>query len=416
MSTNYYVPKRSRIYEYKTLSQPFLGNNGKYNYLYKIVNKKNNKYYIGIHSTSNLLDGYSGSGKTLQNSIRKHGSKIFEKIILNYYNNREELINAEKDAVTIKEVSDPNCYNLTIGGNAQIKETHTNQKGMIYIYNNNCQKRIRIFPKDLELYISNGWVKGYGPVSDAVKNSGTKGKKLIHNSYGENKWVDEDDLSFFFKSGWVLGRSIGNNKDKIYIHKDRNDGDLPDRKLIYPKDLKKWVNDGWSEGYGASSDKLKKGTITGRIYITKNNSTKTIFPSELQKYLDEGWVKGVVGFEHHRALIGRKRMYNPNTFESIIVNEFDQQKYLNEGWKYGMGKRAKNKFKSTFIFKDGVYKKININEFQKYLDEGWIKKHPAAGSTQICKDGINKMISVDKPEELQKYLDEGWSLGMKCKQ
>lgn len=411
---NYYIPKKYRIYKYTNECDPILGNDGMYHFLYKISNISTGKYYIGIHSTHDILDGYSGSGKALSCSIRKYGPENFEKIILKYCHDRNELIKAEEEYVTINEVNDPDCYNLVLGGNpcAILDDKGRKQKGMIYVYNYQINKRSRIYPELLNEYLSNGWIKGYGPISDAVKNSGTRGKKMIHNIDGVIKWIDKKDLEFFLNNGWKCGGLKGANKDKIYIHKDRFDRSWPDRKLIYEKDIDKWLNEGWVKGYGDSSDALKCGTITGKIYVTKNHKTKTILPSELDDYLQKGWEKGVVGFEHHKALCGRKRMYNPETNDSLIVLPEKQQEYLEMGWIYGMGKRKKNKCKQCFVCKNGKYIKINIDLLDQYFMEGWVRSHPAKGSIQIYKDGKNKMIFES---DLDKYIQDGWQLGIKPK-
>ena len=409
---NYYLSKNLRIYKYTNLCEPFIGENNKYHYLYKIIHNPTGKYYIGIHSTENLLDGYSGSGKILQNYIKKYGPYEFDKYILKYYATRDELIKSETEYVTVKEVSDPLCYNLVCGGNSYNGyQKGKQEKGTFYVYNYQINKRTRIRENQLDEFINNGWVKGYGPSN----NQGNAARKKVMNFEGQNKNVPIQDIEYFLSLGWKMGRCNHINQDKIYIHKDRIDRGWPDRKLIFPKDLNKWIKKGWVEGYGEASDILKKGTITGRIYVTKNNKTKTINPTELEKYLNNGWEKGVVGFEHHRALVGRKRMYDPNTNESKIVLGNEWESYLENGWLFGMGCRKSPKYKSCFVFKDDKFMKINVDLLDSYLENGWVKRHPASGATQIYKDGKNKMISIDKPELLQQYLDKGWELGAKKK-
>lgn len=90
--------------------------NKKYHYLYKTVNKVNGKYYYGMHSTNNLEDGYLGSGTALRAAFRKHGKENFELTILEYFDSRESLVEAEKSLVTEEEVVNKDCYNLKQGG------------------------------------------------------------------------------------------------------------------------------------------------------------------------------------------------------------------------------------------------------------------------------------------------------------
>lgn len=63
----------------------------KYYGLYKITNLANGKMYIGKHVTSNLDDGYIGSGKILKYAIKKYGVESFIKEWLGFYEDEEEL-------------------------------------------------------------------------------------------------------------------------------------------------------------------------------------------------------------------------------------------------------------------------------------------------------------------------------------
>lgn len=59
--------------------RPITDNNNYYHYFYCIRNKINGKEYYGIHSTKNLNDGYSGSGKLIGIAIKKYGIDSFYK-------------------------------------------------------------------------------------------------------------------------------------------------------------------------------------------------------------------------------------------------------------------------------------------------------------------------------------------------
>lgn len=85
-------------------------------YIYKITNKINGKYYIGRHSTTNLEDGYMGSGIGIKNAIKKYGKENFTKEIIQFTNNSEELWELEKNIVNDKIISDSMSYNMSYGG------------------------------------------------------------------------------------------------------------------------------------------------------------------------------------------------------------------------------------------------------------------------------------------------------------
>ena len=63
----------------------------KYYGIYKITNLVNGKMYIGQHVTSNLDDGYMGSGKIILCAIKKYGVENFRKEWLGFYEDKKEL-------------------------------------------------------------------------------------------------------------------------------------------------------------------------------------------------------------------------------------------------------------------------------------------------------------------------------------
>jgi hypothetical protein len=69
-----------------------------------------------MHSTSNLNDGYIGSGNRIRRSIRKYGRENFKFEILEYQPSREALANREKELVNEDIIKDKMCMNLKIGG------------------------------------------------------------------------------------------------------------------------------------------------------------------------------------------------------------------------------------------------------------------------------------------------------------
>ncbi len=88
----------------------------KYHYVYETKNLINNKIYVGKHSTNNLDDEYIGSGTLLRRAINKHKKENFQKIILKYFNSKEEALKHEATIVTKEFVNRKDTYNLAIGG------------------------------------------------------------------------------------------------------------------------------------------------------------------------------------------------------------------------------------------------------------------------------------------------------------
>jgi hypothetical protein len=96
-----------------------------YHYIYKTTCNITGRYYIGMHSTSNLEDGYVGSGRRLWLSIRKHGKENHSVEILEWLLDRSSLKLREKEIVNEDLLKDKMCMNLQLGGGGGfISEDH----------------------------------------------------------------------------------------------------------------------------------------------------------------------------------------------------------------------------------------------------------------------------------------------------
>lgn len=89
---------------------------GVYFYMYKITNNINNKFYIGVHKTKNLDDGYPGSGLRLHEAYKKYGVRNFKKEIIKFFNSIDEMFEYEKQIVNDEFRDREDTYNIVTGG------------------------------------------------------------------------------------------------------------------------------------------------------------------------------------------------------------------------------------------------------------------------------------------------------------
>jgi group I intron endonuclease len=104
--------------------------------IYQITNKINGKIYIGKHQTTDLNDGYMGSGKILRRAQEKHGLDSFVKDILYVFETEEEMNAKEKELVTEEFCLMNTTYNLCQGGHGGF--SFINREGK-HLYGKNGQ-------------------------------------------------------------------------------------------------------------------------------------------------------------------------------------------------------------------------------------------------------------------------------------
>jgi len=207
----------------------------KFHFIYKTTNLLSGKYYIGMHSTDNLEDGYMGSGKRLRYSINKYGKENHIREILEYCDNREELAKRESEIVNLNEIAKEECINLKVGGEGGLGfySLEACTKGGLMA--GKIQKeKIESNPEYKEI-LKEQWAKKVKLAHETgkIKYNGMLGKEMTESAKrmmgdknkikqkgelnsqhgtcwitkdGENKKIKKDELPNWNKDGWINGR------------------------------------------------------------------------------------------------------------------------------------------------------------------------------------------------------------------
>jgi group I intron endonuclease len=208
----------------------------KYHFIYKTTSLITGKYYIGMHSTNNLNDGYLGSGTRLRRVINKYGEENFIRDILEFCGSREELKKREGEIVTLNEIAKVDCMNIQLGGEGGGTKESANATNKI-IWGEKREESLKRVTKHMKKLWDDGDFrkKALKNLEWDRKNHSEETKKLMsrqrkgngigeeNSQYGtcwvtrdgENKKIKNEDLGRFLLEGWKKGRQtsiISNNK------------------------------------------------------------------------------------------------------------------------------------------------------------------------------------------------------------
>lgn len=191
------------------------------------------------------------------------------------------------------------------------------------------------------------------------------------------------------------------NKSKIHINNGCKN------KLIYPKELDQYLNNGWVIGETYTSTKNK-------IVVNNGTNDRFIYQDELDQYLNNGWVKGGKSRNKNQKSFAKNTFWINNGEKQIRICEDLMDYYLNNGWIIGIiQKTTKNYIRIT----DGKSNKnihpSNKEELNYYLRNGW--KKGSSSKTNSGKKWINngQISTLINPEELNQYISSGWKIGRK---
>tara|TARA_R110000868_G_scaffold104726_3_gene288654 strand:+ start:20 stop:679 length:660 start_codon:yes stop_codon:yes gene_type:complete len=209
----------------------------KYHYIYKTTCSVNKKYYIGMHSTDKMDDGYLGSGKRLWNSIKYHGKENFTKEILEYCETREELKKREEEIVNEQLLTEDLCLNLKVGG-----------EGGGRIWN---EEHMKVFSKS---------------GNDAFKS------KMEDPNYRENH---SKKMSESRKKDYENGK-----RERTYFYDWYGKNHSEETKKILSKQRK--------GVYGLGEN----NSVYGRKWMNKDGVKKMVKKEEIEEHTNTGWLFG----------------------------------------------------------------------------------------------------------------------------
>lgn len=209
-----------------------------FHFIYKTTNLLSGKYYIGMHSTDNLEDGYLGSGKRLRYSINKYGVENHKREILEFLNSREELKKREKEIVNLNEIAKEECMNLIVGGeggfisveqqrqrsicaskaffkklesdeNFKLKYKENHSKGLKKAYSEGVREKKYFYNWNDKTHTE----ETKKLISEVKKGQGIGEKNSQFGTCwitkdGENKKIKKQELEVFIKEGWKNGRKV----------------------------------------------------------------------------------------------------------------------------------------------------------------------------------------------------------------
>jgi len=211
--------------------------------IYKITNLINHKSYIGKHQTTDLNDGYMGSGKLIQRAINKYGIECFRKEILHIFDNEEEMNAAEKQLVVLDESS----YNLCLGGNGGFGYINAN----LHRWKGKNQRARKLADKKAE--------ENYGPEwRTIIGKLGSKARKEKHPS------LSKEVATRGHQEGWLSFKGKKHTPETINLLREKH------------KDIHKG----------------ERNSQYGTCWVRNDEGNKKILKEELDIYLQLGYVKG----------------------------------------------------------------------------------------------------------------------------
>lgn len=238
----------------------------KYHFIYKTTNILTGRFYIGMHSTNKINDGYLGGGDIVNFSIKKYGRKNHKREILEFLDSRNSLDRREREIVNEELLMNPLCMNLVEGGNGGFSLSPTHCKKLSDAGHEAFRKKLKEDPEFKRAFGDR--VKEHNKIKKELglfkKTSGTTGMK--HSEEAKSRIGLANSESQQGRRNSQYGRFWVFKGDEV--------------KRISESELSEFLSNGWKRG---------KNESPSRKWIYKGSERKRVSSNELEKYLIDGW-------------------------------------------------------------------------------------------------------------------------------
>lgn len=270
-------------------------NERKHHFVYRITRPTIDEcFYIGVHSTDDLNDGYLGSGDLIVLSVKQHGKSAHQREILHFLPSRDAASDKEKELVTLELIADPLCLNQIPGG------------GNVLIPHGTTTGKIWATRGEHEAFIESAWLPGF-------ETKGWKKGRLTENvgllTANWYKLPDETYIRTYDPPDGAVRAKAASTANRTWVERDG------ERRLV------KTV---------LETDQVKfepARTNAGLKVVVNGGERRLVTEEEEQKLLADGWSKpapptlGKVGM---RSPLGVKKLFQPE--EALRLAK-------EEGWK-----------------------------------------------------------------------------------
>lgn len=231
-----------------------------YYVIYKTTNIINGKYYIGKHQTTNLDDGYQGSGIILKRAIQKYGKENFVTEFLEIFDNERHMNLAEK--VFVVPDSETN-YNLCPGG-----------KGGFGFINKH---------ENIEVWNKQNGSKGGASFKERLlkdKNLQKKTRKNLSKNWTANNIGLQTSRQLFPNGVWFGRKHTEDTKQKMSLsNSDNHFGEKNSQFGSF------WVTD------GTTNKKIKNGEVIPDNFYKGRTLVNTTSPERMREIANLRWSK-----------------------------------------------------------------------------------------------------------------------------